>query len=44
MKKMDGEGVIKTEIIINLFIVFYFEPWLVFELKVPEMQLTMLNV
>ena len=44
MKKMDGEGIIKNGIVINMFSVFYFEPWLVFELKVPETWPTMLNV
>ena len=34
MKKMDGEGTIKSETVINMFSAFYFEPWFVFELKV----------
>ena len=41
---MDGEGFIKNGKVINMFSVFYFEPWFVFELKVPEMWQTMLNV
>ena len=44
MKKMDGEGIIKNGIVINMFSVFYFEPWFTFELKAPEMRKTMLNV
>ena len=36
MKKMDGEGIIKNGIGIYMFSVFYFESWLVFELKLPE--------
>ena len=44
MKKIDGESIIKNGIVANMFSVFYFEPWFVFELKVPEMRQTMLNV
>ena len=44
MKKMDGEGIIKNGIVINMFSAFYFEPWFVFELKVPKIPQTMLNV
>ena len=40
---MNGEGIIKNGIVINMFSVFYIELWLVFELKVPEMWQTMLN-
>ena len=40
---MNGEGIIKNGIVINMFSVFYFELWFVFELKVPEMWQTMLN-
>ena len=36
MKKMDGESIIKSGIVINMFSVFYFEPWFVFKLRVPE--------
>ena len=36
MKKMNGEGIIKNGIVINMFSVFYFELWFVFELTVPE--------
>ena len=38
MKKMDGGGVIKNGIVINMFSVFNFELSFVFELKVPEMR------
>ena len=34
MKKMDGEGIIKNGIVINMFSVFYLEPWFTFELNV----------
>ena len=44
MKKMDGESIIKNGIVANMFSVFYFEPRVFFELKVPEMRQTMLNV
>ena len=44
MKKADGEGIIKNGTVINMFSMFYFEPWFVFKLKVPEMWQTMLNV
>ena len=44
MKKMDEEGIIKNGIVINMFSAFYFEPWFVFELKVPKIPQTMLNV
>ena len=41
---MDGEGILKNGMVINMFSVFYFEPWFVFELKVPKMWQPMLNV
>ena len=41
---MDGDSITKNGIVINMFSVFYFEPWFVFELKVPKMRQTMLNV
>ena len=44
MKKIDGEGIIKNGTVINMFSVFYFEPWFVSELKVPKKRQTMLNV
>ena len=43
-KRTDGEGIIKNGIVINMFLVLYFEHWFVFELTVPEMRQTMLNV
>ena len=41
---MDGEGITKNGKVTNMFSVFYFEPWFVFELKVPEMWQAMLNL
>ena len=44
IKKINRQSIIKNGIVINMFGMFNFEPWFVFELKVSEMQQTMLNV
>ena len=47
MKKMDGEGIIKNEIVIYMFSVCVcvcFLTWFVFELKVPKMRITGMSV
>ena len=43
MKKMDREDIIKNEIVINMFSLFYSELWFIFELKVPGLRQTVLN-
>ena len=41
---MDAQDIIKNGIVINMFSMFYFKPWFVFELKVAKMRQAMLNV